>query len=118
MIKLLLLILFTACSNQPGSRFAPVEPENTAMASKLKKDVYENFSAASWHRHILKISVRDDSVDVLTDLTTADENARQLCEAVSGLYYTYDNSTRNESLKLFGQNQLLLERDGISAQCR
>lgn len=117
-ILLPLLIFITACSNQPGSRFATPLPVNAAMTSKLKKDVQENFEATSWYRHIIKISVRDNNIEVLTDLTTADESARRICGAISGLYYAYDNSTQNEDLKLFGQNGLLLERDGISSQCR
>jgi hypothetical protein len=122
----ILLILFISCGGQSSTsennvseKNPPPVSENGSMTSKLKKDVQEGFNMTSWYRHIKNISVKGSTIEVVTNLTTADKSAQTICGAISGNYYMYDNSTQNETLKLYGQNnKLLLERNGISNQCR
>ena len=112
------LVLISACANSGDDGGA----ENPALAKKIETyltDFGMPGTETSWYKNIIGISVRGNTVQVKTNLSSNDRKAGDICAAVSG--YVFSNQNRSDGLntvQVLGQSgQILINRSGVSGRC-
>jgi hypothetical protein len=92
--------------------------ESHFITNQLKKDLLENYNSTTWYQNIKDVSVKGDIVEIKTNLISKNEKAGKICGGVSFLVYSYEGTTQDETIIVFGdRNNVLIRRKSIAEKC-
>jgi hypothetical protein len=99
------------------------QPDRPDVAQELLTYLRSGFGMpgyeTTWYGAIKTISVKGSAVEVKTDSSTIDYNAKSICGVVSGFVYSNRNRSLGlDTVRVYGDsNQLLISREKLSDPC-
>lgn len=97
--------------------------ENSAASKEIKKCLAGDFARpgykTAWYDDIVEISVRGNTINVMTDLASAERKSNSICAAVASCVIAVTkNPSSLGAIEVYGQGgRLLSRRIGIDGKC-
>jgi len=110
--------IFFAANQVKQNKDIELAIENPIETAQLKKDFATGFSKLTWYSHVKQISVKPEIVEINTDFTNYNSDAKLVCETVSSIYYRSSPTNQNKKVKLFDYKGFMITmRSGILDKC-